>query len=140
MFGPSFYYRFQDWYHHMKEAELTHKPNWLYMKSQPDIDKHMRAVLVDWLVDVVKVYKMETETLNLAISYIDRLGILDASQYDNLVNILRFLSSMSVERGKLQLVGTTCLFIAAKYEEVYPPKMAEFVDVTDGACTKKQVV
>lgn len=31
--------------------------------------------------------------------------------------------------------GITCLFMAAKIEEIYPPKLAEFAYVTDGACT-----
>jgi len=66
------------------------------MSRQPDITYNMRAVLVDWLVEVVEEYKMTNETLYLAVSYIDR-----------------FLSSMSVIRSKLQLVGTAAMFIAA---------------------------
>lgn len=32
-------------------------------------------------------------------------------------------------------IGITCLFMAAKIEEIYPPKLNEFAYVTDGACT-----
>lgn len=32
-------------------------------------------------------------------------------------------------------LGITCLFMAAKMEEIYPPKLTEFAYVTDGACT-----
>lgn len=32
-------------------------------------------------------------------------------------------------------IGITCLFMAAKIEEIYPPKLTEFAYVTDGACT-----
>lgn len=66
------------------------------MKKQPDITYSMRSILVDWLVEVTEEYKLQTETLYLAVSYIDR-----------------FLSYMSVVRAKLQLVGTAAMFIAA---------------------------
>ena len=45
---------------------------------------------------------------------------------------------MMVERSKLQLVGTAALFVAAKYEEIYPPEVEEFASITDNAYTKKQ--
>lgn len=66
------------------------------MRKQPDITHNMRSVLVDWLVEVAEEYELHTETLYLAVNYIDR-----------------FLSYMSVVRAKLQLVGTAAMFIAA---------------------------
>lgn len=66
------------------------------MKKQPDITNSMRAILVDWLVEVGEEYKLQNETLYLAVNYIDR-----------------FLSSMSVLRGKLQLVGTAAMLLAS---------------------------
>lgn len=121
------------------------------MKKQPDITNSMRAILVDWLVEVGEEYKLQNETLYLAVNYIDR-----------------FLSSMSVLRGKLQLVGTAAMLLASyvlftlelhivrciqdcvfkciytfkcrKFEEIYPPEVAEFVYITDDTYTKKQVL
>ena len=93
------------------------------MTKQPDISHSMRSILVDWLVEVAEEYKLHTETLYLAVSYIDR-----------------FLSYMSVQRSKLQLVGTACMFIAAKYEEIYPPDVSEFVYITDDTYNKRQVL
>ena len=66
------------------------------MRKQPKINFDMRSILVDWLVEVGEEYKLQNETLYLAVNYIDR-----------------FLSIMAVERDKLQLVGTACMFIAA---------------------------
>lgn len=66
------------------------------MKKQPDITNSMRAILVDWLVEVGEEYNLQNETLYLAVNYIDR-----------------FLSSMSVLRGKLQLVGTAAMLLAS---------------------------
>lgn len=37
-------------------------------------------------------------------------------------------------------LGITCLFIASKVEEIYPPKLSEFAYVTDGACQTDQIL
>jgi cyclin A len=66
------------------------------MRKQPDITPGMRSILIDWLVEVAEEYRLHRETLFLAVNYIDR-----------------FLSQMSVLRGKLQLVGTASLFLAS---------------------------
>ena len=66
------------------------------MERQVDINKNMRSVLVDWLIEVAEEYKLTQQSLFLTINYIDR-----------------FLSCMSVLRGKLQLVGASCMLVAA---------------------------
>ena len=40
----------------------------------------------------------------------------------------------------LYFSGVTCLFIAAKIEEIYPPKLQEFAFVTDGACSEDEII
>ena len=47
-----------------------------------------------------------SDTLFLAVSYLDR-----------------YLSLIPVTRNLLQLVGVTCLLLAAKYEEIYAPQV-----------------
>ncbi|XP_060035110.1 cyclin-A2 [Erinaceus europaeus] len=113
----------EDIHTYIREMEVKCKPKVGYMKKQPDITNSMRAILVDWLVEVGEEYKLQNETLHLAVNYIDR-----------------FLSSMSVLRGKLQLVGTAAMLLASKFEEIYPPEVAEFVYITDDTYTKKQVL
>ncbi|XP_066089976.1 cyclin-A2 [Saccopteryx bilineata] len=113
----------EDIHTYLREMEIKCKPKMGYMKKQPDITNSMRAILVDWLVEVGEEYKLQNETLHLAVNYIDR-----------------FLSSMSVLRGKLQLVGTAAMLLASKFEEIYPPEVAEFVYITDDTYTKKQVL
>ncbi|XP_007495599.1 cyclin-A2 [Monodelphis domestica] len=113
----------EDIYLYLREMEVKCKPKAGYMKKQPDITNSMRAILVDWLVEVGEEYKLQNETLHLAVNYIDR-----------------FLSAMSVLRGKLQLVGTAAMLLASKFEEIYPPEVAEFVYITDDTYNKKQVL
>ena len=36
--------------------------------------------------------------------------------------------------------GTAALFIASKYEEIYPPELKDFIFVTDDAYTKLQML
>ena len=76
--------------------QLRNRARVSYMRKQPDITTSMRCILGDWLVEVSEEYKLHRETLCLSINYIDR-----------------FLSQMSVLRGKLQLVGTAAMFLAA---------------------------
>ncbi|XP_036327091.1 G2/mitotic-specific cyclin-A isoform X2 [Rhagoletis pomonella] len=105
------------------ESEKKHRPKPHYMRRQADINHSMRTILVDWLVEVSEEYNLDTETLYLSVSYIDR-----------------FLSQMSVVRSKLQLVGTAAMYIASKYEEIYPPDVGEFVFITDDTYNKAQVL
>ena len=57
------------------------------------------------------------------------------------VNLIdRYIEKEQISRQKLQLVGITCMFIASKYEEIYPPDLRDFVYVTDKAYTKRQIL
>jgi cyclin A len=107
----------------MRKLEQQLRPRANYISKQVDITTSMRSILVDWLVEVAEEYKLQPETLHLAVNYTDR-----------------FLSQMSVLRAKLQLVGTSCMYIASKYEEITPPEVAEFVYITDDTYTRKQVL
>ncbi|KAH8322860.1 hypothetical protein KR059_009180 [Drosophila kikkawai] len=113
----------RDILNNFRESEKKHRPKPHYMRRQNDINHNMRSILIDWLVEVSEEYKLDTETLYLSVSYLDR-----------------FLSLMMVMRTKLQLVGTAALYIASKYEEIYPPEVGEFVFLTDDSYTKKQVL
>ncbi|XP_029957223.1 cyclin-A1 [Salarias fasciatus] len=110
-------------YQHLRENEVKFRAK-PYLQRHPEITSDMRVILVDWLVEVAQEYRLHSETLHLAVNYLDR-----------------FLSCTAfMKRGKLQLVGTAALLIAAKYEEIDPPDLNEFVYVTDNTYTKKQLV
>nr|XP_039268581.1 G2/mitotic-specific cyclin-A-like isoform X1 [Styela clava]XP_039268582.1 G2/mitotic-specific cyclin-A-like isoform X1 [Styela clava] len=114
---------FPDILSYMKEAENRYRPRGDFMQRQPEISSTMRTKLVDWLIEVQDEYKLENETASLAVAYSDR-----------------FLSMMSVTRSKLQLLGTTAMFVAAKYEEIYPPDSDEFAYVTADTYSKSEVL
>jgi len=108
----------------LRQNELKYRPRIDYMNTvQRDINFTMRGILIDWLVEVAQEYKLRPQTLFLTVHYIDRL-----------------LSITAVRRTKLQLVGITCMLIAAKYEEIYPPAIDEFVYISDSTYTKEEVL
>jgi hypothetical protein len=103
------------------EREMMANPN--YMDFQSEIHWHMRVTLIDWLLQVHMRYHMLPETLWIAINVIDR-----------------FLSVRVVSLAKLQLVGVTAMFIAAKYEEILAPSVSEFVYMTEGGYSKAEIL
>lgn len=57
------------------------------------------------------------------------------------VNLLdRYLSHQQMKKDDMQLLGITCLFISAKYEEIYPPQLMDFVSYTKNAVTKNSIL
>ena len=107
----------------MSFQKKRHRPKRNFIDGQPLINKIMRAILVDWLVEVAEEYSLVPETLFLTVNYIDR-----------------FLSSnVIVDPSKLQLVGVACMLIASKLEEIYPPEISEFVYITNSTYTGDEV-
>ena len=71
--------------------------------SQPEITERMRAILVDWLIQVQTKFELSLETLYLTINIVDW-----------------FLAVKNVPKRELQLVGISAVQMATKYEEIYP--------------------
>lgn len=98
------------------------------MSQQQNITENMRAILVDWLVDVSVHFNVMSETLHYAVNYIDRT-----------------LADMQVEKTKLQLVGVACMKIAdvfnEKSKEYYRQEnSAEYSYITADEYSPQQVV
>ncbi|XP_027948775.1 G2/mitotic-specific cyclin-B3 isoform X4 [Eumetopias jubatus] len=103
----------KDIFSYMKEREekfILKK----YMNRQTDISSCMRAILVDWLVEVQMTFEMSHETLYLAVKLVDH-----------------YLMEVVCKRDKLQLLGSTAFLIAAKFEESYPPCVDDFLYICD---------
>ncbi|TRY60616.1 hypothetical protein DNTS_014007 [Danionella cerebrum] len=94
------------------------------MERHPNLQPKMRAILLDWLMEVCEVYKLQRETFYLGQDFFDRF----------------MATQENVLKTTLQLIGISCLFIAAKMEEIYPPKVHQFAYVTDGACAEDDIL
>jgi G2/mitotic-specific cyclin 3/4 len=88
-------------YHQQLEAKMLPHPQ--YMKHQGGLNWTMRAMLVDWIVQMHQSFELRPETLFLSVNYIDR-----------------FLSCRAVSSDRLQLLGAAAVLIAVKYEEGEP--------------------
>lgn len=93
------------------------------MEGQTEINWQMRQTLVDWLLQVHLRYHMLPETLWIAINIVDR-----------------FLTKRIVSVLKLQLVGVTAMFVAAKYEEILAPSVDEFVYMTENGYSREEIL
>ncbi|XP_028604775.2 G2/mitotic-specific cyclin-B1 isoform X2 [Podarcis muralis] len=111
----------KDIYNYLRdlEAQQSVRPNYL---AGQEITGNMRAVLIDWLVQVQMKFKLLQETMYMTVAIIDR-----------------FMQNNKVHKRMLQLVGVTAMFVASKYEEMYPPEIGDFAFVTDNTYTNVQI-
>jgi len=93
------------------------------MGEQTDINQKMREILIDWIIEVHMKFGLMPVVLYMTTQIIDR-----------------FLSKKQVSRSKLQLVGITAMFIASKFEEIYPPEVKDFVYISDKAYTGDEII
>ncbi|CAK7235004.1 G2/mitotic-specific cyclin [Sporothrix eucalyptigena] len=112
-----------DIFEYLRDLECSSLPNPRYMNHQDELDWKTRGVLIDWLVEVHTRFHLLPETLFLAVNIVDR-----------------FLSAKVVQLDRLQLVGVTAMFIAAKYEEVLSPSVGSFRHVADDGFTEAEIL
>ena len=107
----------------LEERESTIKPKFGYMANQPEINEIMRAILIDWIIDVHLRFNLRQDTLFMTIWLIDA-----------------YLSFALVQRDKLQLLGITCLLISGKAHEIYYPQHNKLLEMTDNAYIKEEML
>ncbi|KAJ1966456.1 G1/S-specific cyclin-E2 [Dispira parvispora] len=104
-----------------QEPRYLADPAWL--RRHPELNVHMRPVLVDWMLEVGADYHLHRSTVHMAVNFLDR-----------------FLSSSEdVTRDILQCLATACLSLAIKLEEYTCPKLRELVDLAQGAFDLQQL-
>ncbi|KAH9926738.1 cyclin-like protein [Fomitopsis serialis] len=108
---------------YLKNVEQVTMPNPRYMENQKDLAWKMRGILTDWLIQVHSRFKLLPETLFLCVNIIDR-----------------FLSARVVSLAKLQLVGITCMFIAAKVEEIVAPSATNFLYCAHSSYNESEIL
>lgn len=94
-----------------------------FLEAQKDLNHRMRSVLVDWLVEVHRKFKMLPSTCFLSVNLLDR-----------------YLAKKQLSRKKLQLAGCGCLWIASKYHEIYAPEMDDFIYISDNSFCETELM
>ncbi|XP_076242603.1 cyclin B3 [Calliopsis andreniformis] len=111
-----------DIFNYLKDRERLF-PIGDYMEKQVCLSQWMRALLVDWMVEVQESFELNHETLYLAVKLVDL-----------------YLTKVTVGKETLQLLGAACLFIASKYDERIPPMVEDFLYICDGAYTQRELI
>lgn len=120
------------------------------LPRQPMITARMRKILVQWLSEVVVEYRLSDATFHLSISLLDQLLTMGPTQAewakheDNLDD--GYVTDdeedqpwFVIQRKDFQAIGCACLWIAAKIEEVYPPRNERFVYIADYSFTSDKL-
>jgi hypothetical protein len=68
----------------------------------------LRARMIDWMIEVLTNFKCDDQTFFLAVSLQDRF----AKGCDKILEV-----------GDLHVLGVTSMFVASKFEDIYPLKM-----------------
>jgi len=93
------------------------------------MNSYMRAILVDWLIDVSQLFELQSETLHISVNFIDRY--LTAKKH--------------IKKTELQLIGVASLKIAdcmfERSREYYRQDNAkEYSYITADEFTPQQVI
>jgi len=108
---------------HFREKEIDEKIDFYYMEKQPDLNAKYRTIMIDWMAEVVVKFGLLSETFFLSVNVVDR-----------------FLQLKAVARSRFQLLGIAAMLIASKYEEIYTPKVDDFIYITANAYTREDLL
>jgi hypothetical protein len=90
--------------------------------AQKSTTGKMRAILLDWTTQVQERLSLSHDALHLSWIMIDRCLFVE-----------------DIKKDKLQLLGATCMFLAAKYEEVSIPHINDFIYLAASAFSRRDI-
>ncbi|KXJ26548.1 Cyclin-F [Exaiptasia diaphana] len=97
----------------------THK----LFSFQTELNSTMRCILVDWLVEVAVMKDFPSQVVHIAVACVDQ-----------------FIMSRTVQRSELQLLGITCILIAARFQGKDIVTIREAAWLTDNTYKYEDVV
>ena len=106
----------------LDEKYSKFKINSNYMNNQNDINYYMRAILIDWIIEVHHKLFLKRKTLFLTIYIIDL-----------------YLSKNTIDKKKFQLLGIACLLSASKIIDLKVLTVERLVQSTDNSYNKEEL-
>ena len=114
----------KDYYYSLEANLKEYYPDFDYFdRMQPHVTQYMRAVLLDWMMEVCSEFMLKRETFHMAVNHLDRF----------------LMSYGPVQKNEFQLVGLVSMYIAAKIEEIFPPKLEDWVKSADEGYSSKAI-
>ncbi len=130
--------------------------------SSNSVQENMRAILIDWMMEVSHEFLLGRETLHLAVTYVDRVfqvtsAILSAmssstlaktccdtlgslwGQHSSMFNAALTCNVLDISRANVQLLGITAIALACKMEEVPVPTWNDFAKTTECVYNAEQI-
>jgi G2/mitotic-specific cyclin 1/2 len=77
-----------------------------------------RNICINLAITLCEYFKLRQETFYLSINIFDRY-------------ILKIYESKAFNNNKIKIIMLTCVFIASKYEEIYPPSFEDYLEIFD---------
>ncbi|CAD8154503.1 unnamed protein product [Paramecium octaurelia] len=96
---------------HQREQESS---GFQFSIDQRKINEKMRNTTIRFVIKQAKMYNLKSETLFQTVDLIDQS-----------------IHHINPEAERLELIAITCLFIATKYEEIYPPPLGALLRGTE---------
>ena len=110
-------------FRHLRAEDELYVVNLTFLCVNSEVKPETRRILIDWIIQVQTYFNLTRKTLHLTIRMMDQ-----------------FINRRKVALVSYQLVGVTCLLLAAKFEERFPPSLEKLVHMTDNSCTEDDVV
>jgi len=76
------------------------------------LNPNARMKMVDWMIEVLKFYNCSNETFFLSVSIMDQF---------------LYKTNSIIKNKNIHLIGMSCMYIANKFEEIYPIPLKHFV-------------
>lgn len=107
----------------MKLSQDHFSPIHNYLLKQTQMNENMRSILVEWMIEVSDEYRLDGQTVHIAVNLVDRMS-----------------SLLMIPKDQLQLIGAASIYIASKQVEIFPPEAKDFSFITDDTYTTLEIV
>lgn len=109
---------------YLKRLEVVYQPSKDFLKNQKFVTKGQRERQVDWILRLSHEMRLKRQSFYLAVSMMDRYIELRKPENDK----------------EYDCIALTCLFSAAKYEELTFPTINDFVYLSGGKANKEDLI
>jgi len=112
-----------------------------YLSRHQELNAGMRAVLIDWLIEVAQEFELLDITLHTAVELVDRsLARALFVGYGGECAPSSDGNRLVVNRETLQLLGCACMLIAGKIHEFSAPTVSDYTYISASSYSTEQVV